>query len=624
MATIAIETQLEDEVSKFYLVSLEWLQLKELDEGCEDFTRFYYNVRDLINPNTHFTTLDKLGPGLLYIFLKTRGVLLVLPAFLDLWNVEYYKFTTDLKKILKLYPEFSTRDKKTIIKKYIATILKSFKVEERIHSHALTLFDHFYPLVQYTKEEIVAAVICVLTAISFDLTEVSMRFICNRAGIRQSSLHKSIIRKIYPYLGIPSNCKLRTSFELIKGKIRKKTSLGDIKIRTVEEEVEDLWRSGFSINKIIELVEIPKVGIIDILESSLGDYRNYIVRYGITQQEIDTACLLRKKGLSYRQIVPRLNRPLKLIKKIVEENLENYETYKYIPHQDRVKHTNLASAKVYNSPELVGQLYDDLLKKVRAERNLKVPLSRLAYLLLHHEANIRKNISKTCVYLSKAKISRTKKTILGLVLALSFPHVPQLRIATLIGISPTAIRHNLTGKNLAVGNIAQHIDLAIKEQIDLESIFDYFEIIMSLIKEERIPHIESTKLVKVLDKIKKIKTNIYDITRNLREKGLYRDEGLVLATAIYMSCPSLNERTIKHLITGSVNRKVKSELITGLQKEISAQETSPNNQISLVEQLGNMIEEQGTDILCKNCGKFVYLQVYRNNKKIFVCKHCLL
>ena len=65
----------------------------------------------------------------------------------------------------------------------------------------------------------------------------------------------------------------------MKGKIRKKTFSVEIKIRTVEEEVEELWRLGLSINKITELIEISKAQIVEILERNLGDYRNYKIRY---------------------------------------------------------------------------------------------------------------------------------------------------------------------------------------------------------------------------------------------------------------------------------------------------------------------------------------------------------
>ena len=87
MATITVEEQIEDDVGNFYLESLVSLQLRELDRECDDFTQFYYYVRDLVNTHTQYTALDKLGPALLYTFLKTRGVLLVLPDFLDLYQI---------------------------------------------------------------------------------------------------------------------------------------------------------------------------------------------------------------------------------------------------------------------------------------------------------------------------------------------------------------------------------------------------------------------------------------------------------------------------------------------------------------------------------------------------------
>lgn len=324
MATVTVKKQIEDDIGKFYLTSLEFLQIKELDHECDDYIQFYYHVRDLTNPNSQYTALDKLGPILLYMFLKTRGILLVLPSFLNLYDLKYYEFTTDLKKVLKIYPDFNIRDKKSIIKKYIEIILKSFNIEQRVISHALTLFSHFYPLVQYKKEEIVAAVICALTSISFDLHSVSMRLICKKAGIRQSSLHRSILDKIFPYLGIPSSLGIKSSFELMKHKISKKTSLLEINVRTIEEEIEDLWRSGHSLDKIAKAVETPKTRVIAVLKQNLGDYHNYRIRYRITQQEIVTACRLRNKGLSYPNIAPRVHRPLKVTKKIVEDNLEDY------------------------------------------------------------------------------------------------------------------------------------------------------------------------------------------------------------------------------------------------------------------------------------------------------------
>ncbi len=614
MATATIEKQAEDKIYNFYLDSIELLRITGLEDKCEDFVQFYSEVLGLINPNTHFTTLDKLGPAVFYIFLKTRGVLLVLPDFLDLHQIKYHEFTTNLKKVLNIYPDFNKRDKKVIIKKFIKTILEGFKVKKTIHSHALTLFDHFYPLIQHTKEEIVASVVCTLTAISFDLYKVSMRSISKIAGIPQSSLRISIVSKIYPYLKIPRSLGLKSSFELIKRKIRNKTSLTEIKVRTIEEEIEDLWCIGLSLVKIASLVGLAKPKIIAALKSRLGDFQNYVIRYKVTHQEIEKACQLRKKGFSYPEIATQIHRQLHLVKKIVKDNLVDYAQYKFTPRTDLA---HLSNAKPYNDPKLVKQLYFDLLEKIKWQRNQKIPLSKLTYLLLGHEDRIKKNISKMCKYLTKAKINRSKKTILGLVLVLSFPQIAQHQISNLVGVSTSTIRSNLKVKNLTVGSIATHVDLVIKEQINLDSMLDYFEIIVTSIREGK-----ATTFAKMLGKTKQIEANIHGITRKLREYEVYRDEGLILATAVFMSCPSFNKKTVKRLITRFVGRKVNDLLIRDVQKEITPQKSYFNHQFSLVELLGAVLEERKTDVLCANCGKFVYLQVYQNNQKIFSCKHC--
>lgn len=619
METVSIEKQVEGDISKFFLDTLGWLLIEGMDDKCEEFVRFYYGVRDLINPNTHFTSLDRLGPSFLYIFLKTRGILLNLPDLLRLYNVKYYDFTTDLKKVIKIYPEFNARDKPSIVKKYIRTILKSFSVEERTVSHALTLFDHFYPVVQYTKEELVAAVICSLTAISFDLHDVRMRFICNRAGIRQSSLHKSITTKIFPYLGIPSTFKLKSSFELIKGKIRKKTSLAEINIRTVEEEVVDLWCSGLTIVKVVYLVEIPKNKVIDVLKDKLGDYRNYKIRYNVTQQEIDASCQLRKKGLSYMEIALRLHRQQKIIKQIVENNLEDHATYKYIPSRDRIKRASLRIPRGSVNPEPIVQFYFELLRKIKEKRSQKIPLSKLDYLLLQNEESVKKNITKTGRYLSKVKLYRFEKTVLGIAVALSFPYVPKQDVANLIGISGTAIRTNLALKKFAGGTIATQVNLVIRKQINLHSIFDYLEFVVSTPK---IPQVETKDIRAVADKAQKIETQILSITKLLKEKDLFWDEAIILATAICASCPSIKKEVVKRIITSAIGRKVKFHQIELLQKELVTGKPVVKKELLLMEQLGELLEERETDVLCAKCGKFVFLQIYPNKKKIFACKHC--
>ena len=159
---------------------------------------------------------------LLYFFLKTRGVLLVLPDFLDLNQLRYADFTTDYKYLAKIYPEFNERDKKFIIKEYITTILENLDLNEITIRRGLTLFDHFYPLIQHAKEEVVAAIICVLTKMLYDVHRISTKDIFEKAGVEQSSLYAHFRGKIFPYLSVPDGTTLKHSSKAIKAGIRYK------------------------------------------------------------------------------------------------------------------------------------------------------------------------------------------------------------------------------------------------------------------------------------------------------------------------------------------------------------------------------------------------------------------
>jgi len=225
-----------DPISELYFESLKTLNISSMDDLLDEFTSFYQSIRDKIKKYSHYKALEVSGPIVLYTFLKSRGVLIPLPRFLETFELGYYEFTKRLKILMSYYPEFQLRDKKYITKRYIATILDSLHqpLDDDLKNIAFMLFEEFYPLIHHAKEEITAAVICVLTMISCDLLDITMYDICNEAGIRQSSLRKCFLEKIFPYLEIPDTFTLKPAFSFIKHKLQERISLKKV---PVEESV---------------------------------------------------------------------------------------------------------------------------------------------------------------------------------------------------------------------------------------------------------------------------------------------------------------------------------------------------------------------------------------------------
>lgn len=123
--------------------------------------------------------------------------------------------------------------------------------------------------------------------------------------------------------------------------------------------------------------------------------------------------------------------------------------------------------------------------------------------------------------------------------------------------------------------------------------------------------------------VSEIKTNINKIVRILREKQLYKEEFLILATAIYLSCPFIYRIVASRIIFYSLNVKVDYIKISKLLEEIYIKKMYIHNRFLLFKHLGRLLEERRTDTLCVECGDFIYVQLYQNNKKVFICKKCL-
>jgi len=216
-----------DPIHEFYVKSLKTFNVSSMDDLLDEFIAFYHSIREKIADKSKYKFLEVSGPIILYMFLKTKGILIPLPKFLGAYQLNYHKFTTDLKMMItRYYPKYLQRDKTSIVKKYIMSIFKNFNhTNEDLFIRARTLYEFFHPILHNAKEEVIAAVICVLTIISCDLPDIAMYHVCNEAGIKQSSLSMQFIGKIYPYLGIPDGMMLKKAFPLIKHEIFQKLLL---------------------------------------------------------------------------------------------------------------------------------------------------------------------------------------------------------------------------------------------------------------------------------------------------------------------------------------------------------------------------------------------------------------
>jgi len=146
--------------------------------------------------------------------------------------------------------------------------------------------------------------------------------------------------------------------------------------------------------------------------------------------------------------------------------------------------------------------------------------------------------------------------------------------------------------------------------------------IINAIQKNKIPKVESRVLKGVIIKVHQIKTITHKIVRIIREKQLYKKEPLILAMAIYLSCPFIDRFDTSAIIFSSLKIKVSHNQIEKFQKEISLQKMVVNYNFLRFKHLGGLLEERRTDTLCVECGNFIYEQLYQN-KKIFVCKYCL-
>ena len=248
---------MDEQVKEFYFDFAREFKLEDKFNRPEEFTQLFDRVRSCVKPRTKYRAVKNLGVIVLYIFLKTRGTLIPLPEILRHCQLSYGNFVTGLRSVTARYLVFNARNKKDIVESYVTSILKNFQLEEKVIQNALLLLEYCYPLIQFAKEEVNAAVVCTLTLIALGVKGIPMSEICEQAGVQQSNLGKHISESIVPRIGVKNYISLLKSSDSIRKALELKVELLKVNNRSFNVvrlvKTKSFKKPSPLISKVLEL-----------------------------------------------------------------------------------------------------------------------------------------------------------------------------------------------------------------------------------------------------------------------------------------------------------------------------------------------------------------------------------
>ena len=137
------------------------------------------------------------------MFLKMKGFNITMKNLIKKMKLDEKKVRRYFKRSVEMYPEYRTKNRKTVVHNQIKRIKDTFEFSEEFMVNSKAIVEKFWALLSNTTESVAAGTICILTMIVMDLENYPISDICTSLGFTQSAVNYQIKNKIFERLGIP-------------------------------------------------------------------------------------------------------------------------------------------------------------------------------------------------------------------------------------------------------------------------------------------------------------------------------------------------------------------------------------------------------------------------------------
>lgn len=240
-----------------------------------DCISVFKNVWKNLRKGTKGRSSEKLAPVILFMVLKVKAINFDFLKFQSILNVNKNDFKEILMEAARYYPAYAKRDRKQLILKKINEICEYFNFNKDFIQIANNILLKFWPFIKNTKDNVVVGVVSTLTMIARDINSISISHICDKIGIKMSTINYQVKNHIFGKKRISGFRSLVNSSDLIKEVVA--GVVFDALI--IKSEIAQ----NISVGKEIEESDKSEIVIIDLKNEneyhfnvSLDDFRDII------------------------------------------------------------------------------------------------------------------------------------------------------------------------------------------------------------------------------------------------------------------------------------------------------------------------------------------------------------
>ena len=176
----------------------------------------YLTIREKISPRTKYRSPEKLVPIVIFYYHKLNSLPINEQELLDVAKLSKKDFNDFKLQINEFIPHYAERNRKEYIIQEIAKLVEHFDLGMEFYFQAKRILYKLWETIKNTKDTVVCGVVASILVLCNDQIDVKISYICERLGIRMSTIQSQVEKHIFKRLKVSGFKSLIRSSDLLK------------------------------------------------------------------------------------------------------------------------------------------------------------------------------------------------------------------------------------------------------------------------------------------------------------------------------------------------------------------------------------------------------------------------
>ena len=231
----------------------------------------FKKIRAQLGKGTKYRSAGMLAPCVIYFYYKRNNTPISEKKLIEVSRISKKDFNEFKIPMVKLWPQYKERDRKEYIIQRILEITEHFDLGMPFYYQSYKILTRFYESVKNTKDDVIVGLVTSITLLCSQPEAVSVSALCKRLGIKMSTIHRQVERRIIERFRVPGFKSLVRSAGLLK-KVMIKLGVLDPAFVDIDGESIDYESSLVGGADIVQVVLGNATPVFNNLNESKGFY----------------------------------------------------------------------------------------------------------------------------------------------------------------------------------------------------------------------------------------------------------------------------------------------------------------------------------------------------------------